>query len=83
MRSLTEKNKIISNMQGVPLGGDSQVNQRKPDLNSNERSYWLEKVGRSGVSGLFKRFLLNNPLMTKWTDKQQGRRQTGKVQRFD
>lgn len=35
MRSLTEKNKTKSNMQGVTRGGDSQPNQRKPDLNSN------------------------------------------------
>lgn len=35
MRSLTERKKLISDMQGVARGGDSGLNQRTPDWNSN------------------------------------------------
>lgn len=35
MRSSTEKNKLISDMQAVAGGRDSGLNQRTPDWNSN------------------------------------------------
>lgn len=57
--------------------------KKKLGLSYNQRRYSLEKSGFSGVSGLFELFLLNNPLMAQWSDKQQGRRRAGKVQRFD